>query len=464
MTPSASIRKKTLKKPALTCNNAMYLLYSLLLIIWGFALLPVFLYKAWRQGKRLPGMRQRFGRMPENLRANPGEKRAVVWFHSCSVGETLSLEPLTRAMRQRLPDARFLFSTVTQTGHEIAVRGFGGENVFYFPIDFTFVIRRVLDWIQPSMIVIIDTEIWPNLLRHARSRGIPVALANGRISPGSFRYYRLARPALRRVFKNYAALMMQSEEDARRIEAIGAPPEIISTPGNMKFDRGLSQKESREELRRDIAENFLRDIETEGAFLIIAGSTHPGEEQVLFEVLHKIRTAPDLAKTRLLVAPRHPERFDEVAEAAVAAGFAVQRRSRPDEENKSAPVLLLDTLGELSEVYCFADIVFVGGTLNRHGGHSILEPAAFSKAVVVGPSMENFRAIRNEFIARGALRQITATEDDRSSQKEQLLDAFMELLQNAEERESLGRAALAVIEKNRGAADRIADMLARIFL
>ena len=446
----------------------MYFLYSLLLIIWGFALLPVFLYKALRRGKRLPGMRQRFGRLPEHLRNGPHDVRAVIWFHSCSVGETLSLEPLTRALRSRMPDARFLFSTVTQTGHEVAVRSFGEENVFYFPIDFAFVVRRVLGCIRPCMIVIIDTEIWPNLLRQARSRGIPVALANGRISPDSFRYYRLARPALRRIFKNYAALMMQSEQDARRIEALGAPPEIISTPGNMKFDRGflqfsqISQKDSREELRRDLAENFLGDINAHGAPLIVAGSTHPGEECVLLDVLRELRRAPGLEKTRLCLAPRHPERFDEAAAVAAAAGFAVRRRAQTEEENKSAPVLLLDTLGELAEIYHFADIVFVGGTLIRHGGHSILEPAAFSKAIVVGPSMENFRAIRDEFIARGALRQITADSEDRSSQKEQLLEIFQELLQNAQARESLGRAALAVIETNRGAADKIADNLLRI--
>jgi len=442
----------------------MYLIYSLLLIIWGFLLLPVFLYKAWRYGKRLPAMRQRFGRLPENFRSNPGEKRAVVWFHSCSVGETLSLEPLTRALRSRLPEDRFLFSTVTQTGHDIAVRAFGEENVFYFPVDFAFVIRRVLDWIQPSLIVIIDTEIWPNLLHQAWLRGIPVALANGRVSSGSFKYYRMARPALRHVFKNYAALMMQSEEDARRIAAVGAPPKKISMPGNMKFDRSFSHKESKEELHRDLAENFLRNIDDEKSLLIVAGSTHPGEESILFEVFHELIRLPDLAKTRLLVAPRHTERFNEAADIAIAAGFRIQRRSRPNEENKSAPILLLDTLGELSEVYCFADIVFVGGTLNRHGGHNILEPAAFSKAVVVGPSMENFRAIRDEFIARGALRQITASDDDRHSQKEQLLEVFTELLQNAEERESLGRAALAVIEKNNGAADKIADTLVNICL
>ena len=440
----------------------MYFLYSLLLIIWGFALLPIFLYKVLRQGKRLPGMRQRFGRLPEHLRADPNDNRAVIWFHSCSVGETISLQPLTHALRRRLPEARFLFSTVTQTGHEIAVRNFGAENVFYFPIDFAFVIRRVLDRIQPSLVVIIDTEIWPNLLRQARMRGIPVALANGRISPASFRYYRLARPALRGVFKNYAALMMQSEEDARRVAAIGAPSEIISTPGNMKFDSGVSQKDSREELRRDLAENFLRDTGASGAPLIVAGSTHPGEESVLVEVLRELRRLPDLAKTRLFLAPRHPERFDEAAGIAETAGFAVRRRSRPDEESKHAPVLLLDTLGELAEVYYFADIVFVGGTLTRHGGHSILEPAAFSKAVVVGPSMGNFRAIRDEFTARGALRQITAAGENRSLQKEQLLEVFRKLLQNAEEREALGRAALAVIEKNRGAAEKIADRLIEV--
>ena len=200
----------------------MYLLYSILLVFWGILLIPAFLYKAWRRGTYLPGMSQRLGRLPDSLRF---DGRATIWFHSCSVGETLSLQPLVQVLHQRFPDARFVFSTITRTGQQIAVQRFaiyGEGNTFYFPIDFASVARRVLDWIQPAMIVIIDTEIWPNTLHQAHRRAIPVMLVNGRISAASFRYYRCARLLLRRVFQNYRALLMQSDEDACAYRADGS--------------------------------------------------------------------------------------------------------------------------------------------------------------------------------------------------------------------------------------------------
>ncbi|MDR1727317.1 MAG: 3-deoxy-D-manno-octulosonic acid transferase [Acidobacteriota bacterium] len=449
----------------------MYLLYSLLLVFWGAALTPAFLYKAWRRGKRLPGTGQRFGRLPERLRGDGS--RAVVWFHACSVGETLSLAPLVRAMRDRLPEARFVFSTVTPTGQAVAAKSFGAENVFYFPIDFAFAVRRVLGWLRPSLVVIIDTEIWPNLLRQAQRRGTPVAMANGRISPASFRHYRLARPVLRRVFGGYAALMMQSDEDAGRITALGAPPEKVSTPGNLKFDSAPGAgSEGASELRRELEEGFGLGAPGDAcaaAPLIVAGSTHPGEERILLEALGGLRKLPGLEGTRMLLAPRHPERFDEVAAAIAAAGFAFRRRSQKGGapaigadgagRGGEAPVLLLDTLGELSETYRYADIVFVGGSLTRRGGHSVLEPAAFAKAIVVGPSMENFRAVRDGFAARKALAQVTATEDDRAAQAGQLVETFRRLLQDDGGRKAMGEAARRVLEENRGAAGRIADKL-----
>ena len=501
----------------------MYFFYSLLLIVWGLLLLPVFLYKAWRRGKRLPGMKQRFGRLPEHLKS---DGRAVFWFHSCSVGETLSLQPLVRTLRLRFPETRFVFSTITPTGQEIAVRNFGAENVFYFPMDFSFVVRRVLRWIRPSAIIIVDTEIWPNLLNQARRRGIPAVLVNGRISPSSFRWYRRTRLIWRGVFRNYAALMMQSEEDAQRISEIGAPKDKISVPGNLKFDQEFISNDSAESLSRDLAENFIltwergrprrRFCPVHGATspqssvkqltgsddsrppvrrlaenfiqnslsgqadvppermespyasypLIVAGSTHPGEEKILLNVLRELRRSPGLEQTRLLLAPRHPERFNEVADLAADAGFSVRRRSQnlnPESAtDQDAQVLLLDTLGELAAIYRFADIVFVGGTLIRHGGHSILEPAAFARAIVIGPSMENFRAVRDEFVRRTAVRQIQAGEDDHAAQERQLLEVFRDLLRNAEAREALGNAALSVLEKNRGAARKISDRIAEI--
>jgi 3-deoxy-D-manno-octulosonic-acid transferase len=436
----------------------MYLLYSFMLICWGLLLLPFFLYKAWRYHKYLPGMGQRFGHLPDSLKS---DGRPAIWFHSCSVGETLSLQPLVSILRQRLPQARFVFSTITKTGQEVAIKQFGIENTFYFPIDFAFVIRRVFHWLRPTMIVIIDTEIWPNLVHQAHRGKIPIIMANGRISPSSFRYYRWARPALRKVFKNYESLMMQSSEDAVRITQIGAPESIVTMLGNLKFDRDLIQKDDARNLRHDLRDNF--GLGTNNDPLIAAGSTHPGEEQILLEVFRSIRNTPNLERTRLLLAPRHPERFNEVEALAIQAGFSVRRRSQRMDLNRDTPILLLDTLGELAEVYHFATLVFVGGTLVENGGHSILEPAAASKPIVIGPSMSNFQSICDEFRAYEAVRQITAGEDNPDLQKKQLLAVMLPLLQNLDEREALGNAAFSILDKNRGAAQRISDRIASVF-
>ncbi len=428
----------------------MYFLYSLLLVAWGVLLLPFFLYRSRRRGRRLEGIAERFGRLPASV--GPSDK-GVIWFHSCSVGETLSLEPLVQALRARLPGAAHVFSTVTPTGRRVAADRFGAGGVFYFPVDFAFVVRRVLDRIQPAAIVIIDTEIWPNLLHAAKRRGIPVVLVNGRISPTSFPWYRRARPLCRHVPRNYDALLMQSPADAARILAMGAPRDRVRVTGNLKFDREVPDSA--------LLHDFEKDFLAGAGPLIVAGSTHPGEEAQLLATLAALRGTPGHAEVRLLLAPRHPERFDEAARLAGEMGFSVRRRSRP--EPGAAEVLLLDTLGELAAVYRYADVVFVGGTLVGHGGHSILEPAAFGRAIVVGPSMGNFQAIADAFLARGALCRITAGEEDPELQRRQLLDVFLGLLQNAGERERMGAAAGAILAENRGAARSAAGVVAALF-
>jgi 3-deoxy-D-manno-octulosonic-acid transferase len=439
----------------------MYLLYSLLLVFWGVLLLPAFLYRAWRHKKTLPGMSQRLGRLPDSLRF---DGRPTIWFHSCSVGETLSLQPLAHNLHVRFPSARLIFSTITKTGQEVAIQRFsiyGQGNTFYFPIDFASVVRRMLNWIQPAMIVIIDTEIWPNLLNQASRRGIPVMLANGRISARSFRHYRLARLVLRKVFGNYRELMMQSLEDAERIAQMGAPADLISVTGNIKIDRD-SLKEDTDNTRLENTDRAL-GLSSLDAPLIVAGSTHEGEEKILIEVLRLIRRKSGMEQTRLLLAPRHPERFSAVAQLVEQSGFSIRRRTDGSGHDSGADVLLLDTVGELAAVYRFATVAFVGGTLVRHGGHSILEPAMYSKAIVIGPSMENFRQIAEDFRARGAVRQISAGEENGPLQIQQLLDVFLQLLQNAKEREELGNAALSYLEMNRGATKRTSEKIAATF-
>jgi 3-deoxy-D-manno-octulosonic-acid transferase len=439
----------------------MYFLYSLLLMLWGFLLIPAFAYRAWRYHKRLPGLSQRLGRLPDTLKS---DGRETIWFHSCSVGETLSLQTLVGTLRKYFPEMRFVFSTITQTGQQIAIRSFadyGKGNTFYFPIDFAFISRRVLDWIRPAMLVIVDTEIWPNTVNQARRRGIPVVLINGRISASSFRYYRWARPILRRVFQNYKLLMMQSEEDANRILQIGAPAEKVLITGNIKFDCDMAGIPSEEEVAGNLIKAF--DLGDNNTSLIVAGSTHPEEEQILLDAFRGIRRSPELKDTRLLLAPRHPERFDAIAQLAAANGFRVRRRTDGANGSKNPDVLLLDTMGELSAAYRFATLVFVGGTLIRRGGHSIMEPARYSKPIVIGPYMENFRRVAEEFRAYGGIRQIAAGEENKSQQVQQLMEVFSELLHNAQERESLGAAAYAILERNRGAAHRAFQRIAEIY-
>ncbi len=439
----------------------MYLLYSLLLGAWVAFMMPLFLYRTLRHGKYMHGLPQRFGLLPDSLRS---DGRPTFWFHSCSVGETLSVQPVVDELHLRFPEARFVFSTITKTGHTMARQrfsAFGPGSIFYFPVDFTSVSRHFLDWIRPTLIVIIDTEIWPNFLRQAHMRGIPIVMANGRISPKSFRFYRLVRPMLRRVFSNYRVLLMKSEDDAERIRMIGAPPDKVIVSGNIKYDKESVKQQLSEEVAQSLDEAL--GLTSADGDLIVAGSTHEGEEQVLLEVLRRLRLRPNLGRTRLLLAPRHPERFDGVVDLAARAGFLIKRRSENNKSATGAEVMVLDTIGELATAYRFATVVFVGGTLIPHGGQSILEPAWYARPIVIGPSMENFRQSAMDFRDRGALRQIQAIKSDREAQIRELTDVFAQLLEDEERRTALGQAAYSVLEKNRGAARFTVDKIAAIY-
>ena len=439
----------------------MYYLYSLLLVTWGILLIPVVLYRAWRYGKYLPGLPERFGRLPASLRS---DGRPTIWFHSCSVGETLSVQALAHELHQVFPEARFVFSTITKTGQTIARQRFakyGDGCTFYFPLDLSSIANRVLDWIRPSLLVIIDTEIWPNMTHEANRRGIPIAMANGRVSANSFRFYRWARPILRRVFRNYAVLMMKSEEDAARVLYMGAETGKVFVTGNIKYDKDLVEKDVSETTARSLERQLA--LGTPGSNLIVAGSTHPGEEQILLDVLRRIRGTPGLEQTRLLLAPRHPERFEAVAGLAAGAGFRVKRRSDNTNSAGAADVILLDTLGELATAYRFATIAFVGGTLIPHGGQSILEPALYARPIVIGPSMENFTQIIDDFRARAAVAQIRSTGPDKEAQSAELTDVFLRLLKDEAARAALGRAAQSVLEGSKGATRTTVEKIAVVY-
>ena len=440
----------------------MYSLYSLLFGSWVLVMLPYFLYRAWKHQKYLPALRQRLGYLPDTLKS---DGRPTIWIHSCSVGETLSVQPLAHLLSIRFPEARLVFSTITKTGQAIAVERFakyGVGNSFYFPIDLAFIADKVLDTVQPSLLITIETEIWPNVLHGAKKRGIPVVMVNGRISAESFTYYRWVQPLMGPVFQNYTLLLMKAREDADRLQRMGAPPSKIVVSGSIKYDRNqLAEKEVTDAQRKAL--DAALALTSTDAPLIVAGSTHPDEETILLEVLRRVRQTPGLETTRLLLVPRHPERFNTVALLAAGAGFATKRRSDPAPGDPSAAVLVLDTLGELSTAYGFATVAFVGGTLIPHGGQSIMEPALYAKPIVVGPSMLNFPQIIDDFIERGGIAQIAADETDKDAQKSQLTEIFVRLLQDTDAREAMGRAAYSVFEGSQGATQFTVDHIAAIF-
>ncbi|MGO8673409.1 MAG: 3-deoxy-D-manno-octulosonic acid transferase [Capsulimonadaceae bacterium] len=435
----------------------MYAVYSFLFGLWAALMCPVLAYRAIRKKKYLPNIPMRLGKLPGELRH---DGRTTIWIHACSVGEALSAQPLACELHARFPEARLVFSTVTRTGQAVArerFEAYGPENVFYFPLDFATVANRVLDWIQPSLLITIDTEIWPNVLHETHRRGIPIVLVNGRISAKSFRYYVLAQPALARVFENYSALLMQSRLDAERIQRLGARPSRIDVIGNIKYDRGAAESGLVEAKSRAIDAAF--GITEYATPILVAGSTHDDEEKTLLDVLREVRADDRLAKTRLLLVPRHPERFDDVAALAEREGFTVQRRSDSRGPNPAAEILLLDTLGELGTAYRFASVAFVGGTLIPHGGQSIMEPATWGRAIVTGPHMENFTDIIGEFQSRQAVVQIDADENDKPAQRTALTREITRLLLDPSAAESLGRAAHAIFEESQGATQRAVDRI-----
>ncbi len=422
---------------------------------------PYFLYRAWRHQKYLPALKQRLGSLPDTLKA---DGRPTIWIHSCSVGETLSVQPLAHALSQRFPEARFVFSTITKTGQAIAQERFakyGAGNSFYFPIDLASIANQVLDHIQPQMLITIDTEIWPNVLHETKRRGAAVVMVNGRISAQSFQYYRWVQPLLGPVFQNYNLLLMKSAEDAARLQRMGASPSKIKVSGNIKYDRNLVEKEVT--AAQASAMDLSLALTASDAPLLVAGSTHEGEEQILLEVLKRIRATQGLEATRLLIVPRHPERFTPVAQLAERAGWRVKRRSDPAPGDPSADVLILDTLGELATAYQFATVVFVGGTLIPHGGQSIMEPAVYAKPIVVGLSMKNFPQIIDDFIERGGIAQISADDSDKEAQTAQLTEAFVRLLQDADARDVMGKAAYSVFEGSQGATQFTVDHITAIW-
>lgn len=358
----------------------IHALYTAGLAVVVAAYLPAALWRWWVH------------RIPLHWRARLGWDRApgpavpTGWIHAVSVGEAIAAGPLVEGLRRLRPDLRIVMTTVTETGAHVVRERFAGVATHrFFPLDFPGSVRRAFDAITPAFLICLETELWPNVLREAARRDIPVMIANGRLSDRSFRRYRLVRAPLRRILGRVRVFGMRSEEDARRIIALGALPERVVVTGNIKNEAAAGEGGSVDLWHR------LLGLAA-GQLVWIAGSTHRGEEEIVLEA-HRIALAthPDLA---LVIAPRHPERVAEVLALTAARGWRGVRRSelpRSAGVGTAPPVIVLDTVGELAQLYGLADVVFVGGSLVDAGGHNMLEPAVRRKPVLFGPHTSNFR-------------------------------------------------------------------------
>jgi len=427
----------------------MYFLYSLLLTL-GFALLlPRFAIDALRNGKYVTGLRQRLGDIP-SLKSD----RPIIWLHCVSVGEVRAAQPIVRRVKETFPNHILVVSTTTVTGQRLAQNIFReqAEGVFYFPIDWAWTVRRVLRKVNPTAILMMETELWPHLFRAARKRKTPVVLLNGRISDKSFRRYRRIRFFMSRVLNDLTLAIMQSEPDAARIRELGLSDDRIVTVGNLKFDSAEAPTDTA--LTDQIRARF--DF-TDGRPLFVAASTHDPEEPVVLDAFRAVRKSQ--TSLRLLLAPRHPERFAEVAALLAESEFSVARWSTvPNNQDVAADIVLLDSIGELSAVFPLADIAFIGGSIATHGGHNVIESAGHGICTLTGPHTSNFATITEAMLAEGALIQLPDTPRPAA----ELANALGALLAERQHRLEIGQRARAVCENNRGATARTLELLSPI--
>jgi 3-deoxy-D-manno-octulosonic-acid transferase len=431
----------------------VYLIYSFLLTVGFLILLPRFAIDAFRNGKYVTGLSERLGRIPRSKSVGTPS----IWLHCVSVGETEAAKPLVRALRQALPGYRLVISTTTVTGQQVARRAFAdaADLVFYFPIDWARTVRRVLNALDPAAVLIMETELWPNLLRECRRRSTPVALINGRISPTSFRRYSKIRPFMRRVLGDLTAGVMQSDADSKRIATLGLEPARIHRSGNLKFDSAMSEL-VKSDLQPVIRERFAFTTDQP---LIVAASTHSPEEAILLTAFKQILTTD--RRPRLLLVPRHPERFDEVAKLIASTGLSWSRRSAPPSPNDAnSTIVLLDSIGELRAVYESAALVFVGGSLIRHGGQNLLEPAAQGVCIVTGAHTHNFADITRALLEHEAVIQLPDLPPAEAATP--LASLIANLLGDDSRRKAIGQRAREVCGANRGATDRTLSIIAEL--
>lgn len=422
----------------------VYFLYSASLALLLILTLPWWLVQMLRLGKYRAGLRERLGRVPARLRLSAEDAEArlpVVWIHAVSVGEVLAIAPMVMLLRRQSSGGqgyRVVVSTTTHTGQRLARDKFGTQNVFYFPLDLGMCIRPYLRALRPELVVLAETEFWPNFLRLARASGARLAVVNGRISDRSFPRYLRFRGLLRKVLEPVELFLAQSEGDAERLRTVGAAAERVEVTGNLKFD-------AEPPVESAAVTQLGEQLRASGAPILVAGSTVENEEEHVLKAFEMVLVEYPAAS--LVLAPRHRERFEAVTRLLSERRIRFVRRSAVDAaaQDLRGAVLLLDTLGELAAIYRYANLAFVGGSLVPRGGHNILEPAFFARAILTGPYTENFRDILSCFESRRAVVRCTTKN---------LGITFLLLLREGVEREALGQRAQQVLMEQRGATAR----------
>ena len=435
----------------------MYFIYSILLSAAFVLMLPLFLL---RREKYAAGFKQRLGAYPEFKQ----DGRKVIWLHCVSVGEANAARPLVDGLLTEFPDHRVIISTTTKTGQDLAHKIFAGkaDTVFYFPFDWKFSVRKALNNYKPSAVLLMETEIWPRFIHEARLAGARVAVVNGRLSERSFGRYRNIRGFLKSVLADLDLALMQGGDDANRLISLGLAAAKAKVTGNMKFDVADDPRE--QEIAFELNARFRFD---DGRPVIAAASTHEPEERWLLDAFCSVLAGDMKTKPRLVIAPRHPERFGDVArllrefrndEACEFKRYRTARRSdAPSDADAEADIILLDSIGELRALYRLTSIAFVGGSLIPHGGQSVLEPAAAGNAIITGPHTFNFADVMRVFLKNNAV--IRLPEQTNEAIPDDLFMHISDLLDEPEERAELTRNARAVMEANRGATGKNVEIL-----
>ena len=439
----------------------MFIIYDLIFLIVVIIYFPVYLFR--RKFHR--GFISRLGILPKDLKLG-----RPIWIHAVSVGEVMAVRGLIGELTKNYPDNKIVISTVTSTGNKIA-KGSARECDFvtYLPLDFSFIVRMVVGKIRPALFIIAETEIWPNLISCLYSKNIPIAVVNGRISDSSFRGYLMIKFLLKPILNRISLFCMQTERDAQRLIRLGVSGNKINVTGNMKFDARDYTDERIADYTDERMELGLKDKEK----LLVAGSTHPGEEEIVLGVYKKLLA--EFTYLRLLIAPRDPERAKEVEGIVIKYGFLVQRVSRLAGERVSGfaglpvsrlnrhtgtpahrqTVFILDTVGHLVDYYAVSDLVFVGGSLIRKGGHNILEPASLGKPILFGPHMFNFRDIAELFLENQAAQSVR--------NRDELAQKLRDLLNDSSKALQFSRRAKGLIRENQGATQKNLGLIKNLY-